>query len=112
MPAAVEALLAGLFVIPDHAANTCRQQLATAEARWQLQHQQDSPGVLMEAFTLGWFNLLLQVGTSCCLPQHNKNLGLAPGGAAALLGCVSYLPCDSQQTAAALLLLCVAALAN
>lgn len=38
-----------------------RWQLASAEAERELQRQKDGPGVLLESFTLGWFNLVLQV---------------------------------------------------
>lgn len=38
-----------------------RRQLESAQARWQLQHEEDSKGILLESFTLGWLNLILQV---------------------------------------------------
>ena len=41
-----------------------RQQLEAAEAKWQLQYQQDNPGTVIENVSVGWLNLVLQVSRS------------------------------------------------
>lgn len=44
----------------------CRWELESAEAQWQLQHQKNGPGVVLESFTLGWLNLFIQVVVYSC----------------------------------------------
>ena len=36
-----------------------RRELASAKARWELQHRQDSPATMLESFTLGWLNVVV-----------------------------------------------------
>lgn len=53
--------LAVLVETPLVCRRVCRRQLESAEAKWHLRHQQDSPGTVIENVSVGWLNLLLQV---------------------------------------------------
>jgi hypothetical protein len=55
-----------------------RRQLESAQARWQLQHEEDSKGILLESFTLGWLNLILQVISSSSLFAAGRRRSTAP----------------------------------
>lgn len=45
----------------------CRRQLESAEAKWHLQHQLNSPATVIENVSLGWLNLLVQVCSCACI---------------------------------------------
>lgn len=47
-----------------------RRQLASARARWEHQHQQDSPATMLESFTLGWLNVTVDAVWLSLLDKH------------------------------------------
>eukprot|EP00775_Hariotina_reticulata_P011068 gene11068-11224_t len=68
------ACIFGACVAWKSAKTRFRRHLESAQARWQLQHQVDSKGILIESFTLGWLNLILQSLWTPILEKHVAGL--------------------------------------
>ncbi|KAI8477037.1 MAG: hypothetical protein J3K34DRAFT_516008 [Monoraphidium minutum] len=50
------------------------RELASAKARWELEHQEASQGTLVESFTLGWLNLVVRSLWTPILEKHLAGL--------------------------------------
>eukprot|EP00878_Enallax_costatus_P024687 GHUV01026365.1.p1 GENE.GHUV01026365.1~~GHUV01026365.1.p1 ORF type:complete len:182 (+),score=46.65 GHUV01026365.1:397-942(+) len=73
VPCALGAIAAA-YVCRKMANERIKWELTSALAEQQLQKQKDGRGVLLESFTMGWFNLVLQALWSPILEKHIAGL--------------------------------------